>query len=252
MKVSEAVVLMAGAGSRLRSGASALPKPLVPILGRPLISYTFAALERAGVEVVYAVVGFESGFVRQAVTKLITTGLEVVFVENPDWQKQNGISVLAAAQRVHRPFLLTMSDHLFDQEILDRLCEHSTPNELNLAVDRKVDAIFDLDDAMKVQTNGNRIVAIGKELESYDAIDTGVFVCPPSIFEYLQAAKRGNDCSLADGVRAMAAQGLAQAVEIGNAWWQDVDTPEMLSVAEKHLSARQATSAHEVAASREP
>ncbi len=252
MKVSEAVVLMAGAGSRLRSGASALPKPLVPIFGRPLISYTLAALQRAGVEVVYAVVGFESEFVRQEVARLIPTDLEVLFVENPDWQKQNGISVLATAKRLSQPFLLTMSDHLFDQAILDRLCELALPNELNLAVDRKVDAIFDLDDAMKVETNGNRIVAIGKDLASYDAIDTGVFMCPPSIFKYLRAAKRGDDCSLADGVRAMAAQGLAQAVDIGSAWWQDVDTPEMLSVAEKHLLARRSTSGHEVATSREP
>ena len=49
---------------------------------------------------------------------------------------------------------------------------------LNIAVDRKLDSIFDLEDAMKVQTCGDRITNIGKNLSHYDAIDTGLFVCP--------------------------------------------------------------------------
>ena len=45
---------------------------------------------------------------------------------------------------------------------------------LNLAVDRKIDSIFDLDDAMKVQTQDNPIVAIGKKLENYNAVSRSV------------------------------------------------------------------------------
>jgi 1L-myo-inositol 1-phosphate cytidylyltransferase len=237
-QISEAVILMAGSGSRLRAGERSLPKPLVPILGRPLISYTLGALARAGIRTVYAVIGFEKDFVRREVARLAPPGLEVRFLENPDWQKQNGVSVLAAAAHVHTPFLLTMSDHLFEQVIVDRLLGYARADALNLAVDRKIAAIFDLDDAMKVQTSGDRIVAIGKNLENYNAIDTGLFVCPSSLFDYLENAKRENDCSLADGVRAMAEQNQARVVDIGDAWWQDVDTPEMFRRAEGYLRQR--------------
>ena len=85
----------------------------------------------------------------------------------------------------------------------------------------------------KVQTEGQRIVAIGKELQDYDAIDTGVFLCAGSIFDSLHRAQRHGDCSLSDGVRLMAAEGNAHAIDIGEAWWQDVDTPEMLQRAEE-------------------
>ncbi len=57
------------------------------------------------------------------------------------------------------------------------------------------------------------------------------------MFEYFERAKQRGDCSLADGVRLMAADNKVRAIEIGDAWWQDIDTPEMLQQAEKKLSA---------------
>ena len=94
-------------------------------------------------------------------------------------------------------------------------------------------SIFDLDDAMKVRTEDNRIVAIGKKLADFNAIDTGIFVCPESIFEYLRRVLKEGDCALADGVRLMAEEGNALAIDIGDAWWQDVDTPAMLARAKQ-------------------
>jgi choline kinase len=236
--ISEAVILMAGEGSRLRGSDQTPLKPLVPVLGRPLICYTIEAVIRAGIGKASFIVGYQSDQMTIGIKPLIPSGLEVAFIENCEWQKQNGISVLAAANHITSPFLLTMSDHLFDQSILDLLLQYAVLDELNLAIDRKVDSIFDSDDAMKVQTRGNRILEIGKDLVNYDAIDTGFFVCPLNIFNHLERAKRDGDCSLADGVRSMASEGKARAVDIGSAWWQDIDTPEMLAHAEKHLRPR--------------
>ena len=238
IRISEAVILMAGAGSRLRGSDQTFLKPLVPILGRPLVCYIIDALTRAGINKVNFIVGYESERMRAAVKKLAPPKPEWVFIENPDWQKQNGISLLAAAHQVSAPFLLTMSDHLFDHAILDLLIESADIDFLNLAVDRKLDSVFDLDDAMKIRTDGDKVVEIGKNLLDYDAIDTGLFVCPESIFDYLERARLGsrrNDCALADGVRLMAADGKVRPIDIGNAWWQDVDTVTMLQQAETKM-----------------
>jgi len=244
--ISEAVILMAGEGSRLRGSDNTFLKPFVPVLGRPLISYTLDALVRAGIKTLNFVVGFESGRMIGQVKQLIPSGLSASFIENSDWQKQNGISLLAAAGRVGKPFLLTMSDHLFDGAVVDRLLDASELGSLNIAVDRKLDSIFDLEDAMKVQTRGNRITDIGKNLRHYDAIDTGLFVCPLQIFDYLERAKSGScgsDCSLADGIRMMTGDNRVRAIDIGDAWWQDVDTPQMLQYAERQMSERMQSAA---------
>ena len=239
--ISEAVILMAGEGSRLRGFDKTLLKPFVPVLGRPLLCYTIDALIHAGIKKANFIVGYQSGRIIAGVKQLIPSELEPCFIENPEWQKQNGISLLAAANDLTSPFLLTMSDHLLDQSIVGLLLRNAVLDQLNLALDRKLDLIFDVDDAMKVQTQGDRILKIGKDLTVYDGIDTGLFVCPLDIFDYLERVKsrsRGRDCSLADGVRLMASEDRARAVDIGDAWWQDIDTPAMLASAETQLRTR--------------
>jgi choline kinase len=239
--ISEAVILMAGEGSRLRDSNKTFLKPVAPVLGRPLILYTLDALVCAGIQRVHLVVGYEMDRMIAQVEPLIPSGVTASFIENRDWRKQNGISVLAAAGHVDAPFLLAMSDHIFDNTIIDRLLNNFDPALLNIAVDRKLDSIFDLDDAMKIQTRRNRVTGIGKNLLHYDAIDTGLFVCPLQLFDYLERAKSKSfrkDCSLADGIRSMAGDNKVRAIDIGNAWWQDVDTQQMLQSAEKQIAER--------------
>src|SRR5436305_10673400 len=234
--LSEAVILIAGEGSRLRGADKTFLKPFVGVLGRPLISYTLENLMSAGIKTVHFVVGYESERMISQAEQLIPSGIHASFIENRDWRKQNGISLLTAAGHVGAPFLLTMSDHLFDGAIFDRFLVNFDPALLNIAVDRKLDSIFDLDDAMKVQTRGNKAVAIGKDLLEFDAIDTGLFVCPSEIFDYLERAKldnSDNDCSLADAVRLLAGDQKVRAIDIGEGWWEDVDTVPMLDHAEK-------------------
>jgi len=194
-------------------------------------------LRSVGTKTVHVVTGRNRDQLLSGLSELIPPGMKLNPIHNPEWQKQNGISVLAAASSVSAPFLLTMGDHLFQPSIVDLLLREATTNELNVAIDRKLKSIFDLDDAMKVQTRGERVVGIGKDLTEYDASDTGAFVCPIEFFAYLERSKRDGDCSLADGVRAMAIEGKVRAIDIGDAWWQDIDTPEMLAAAEKLVRA---------------
>ena len=235
--VSEAVILLAGQGSRLRDSDNNFLKPFVPVLGRPLISYTLNLLAYAGIERLHVVIGYESERMMTQLDQLIGSRIRTSYIENPDWRKQNGISALAAAGNVHGPFLLTMGDHLFENAIVDCLLDSFDPQLLNIAVDRKLEHVFDLPDAMKVQTRRNKVTAISKDLRRYDAIDAGLFICPVGFFDYLEQSKRNGDCSLADGVRLMARDGKVRAIDIGASWWQDIDTMDMLWHAEEKMGA---------------
>lgn len=234
--VPEAVILMAGNGSRLRMDGHTLPKPLVPICGRPLISYTIEILQKLGVRTLHAVIGANGDSLLLALRALVPPRICLNPIRNSDWQKQNGVSVLCAKGQAKAPFLLMMGDHLFDRSIFERVLKSADPARLSLAIDRKITSIFDLADATKVKLSGRQITAVGKNLRSYDAIDTGLFLCPNELFSYLRRGQVEGDCSLSDGVNRMAEQGKVDAIDIGDAWWQDIDTDAMRARAEEICS----------------
>ena len=92
------------------------------------------------------------------------------------------------------------------------------------------------DEATKVKREGSRIVAIGKDLVDYDALDTGMFVFSPVLFDALERARSLGDTTLSGGVRLLAAAGLMRGVEIGDARWCDIDTLSDLAAAESVLT----------------
>jgi len=232
------VVLAAGLGTRLKS-EDGPPKPLVPLGGRPLALRVLDRFAEAGVREAIVVVGHRAEEVRAGIEGG-APAIPVTFVLNPRYRMSNGLSVLAAREAVgDRPFFLSMSDHVFEPSLIRGLGGAALPEGgLVLAVDRKLDRIFDEDDATKVRTEGGRIVEIHKSLTAFDAVDTGLFACTPALFEAIReaAARRPDgDCSLSDGVKALAAGGRARVHDIGDGWWQDVDTPEAMAHAAAHL-----------------
>lgn len=224
-----AIILAAGMGSRLApSGAEQFAKPLIRVGGQTLLERTVSACRQSGATRVVVVTGFRRELVEQEVARLDRGDLTTV--HNPDWRRSNGLSLLACRDAVaDERFALMMSDHVFDPTILaDLFGLHEPADSVTLAIDRKVDAVFDLDDATKVQLEGDRIVDIGKQLTRYNAIDCGLFLCTRSLFAALAEVhgERG-DASLSEGMARIGRAGRFFGLDIGDRWWQDVDTPDM-------------------------
>jgi len=230
------LILAAGLGSRLKSDEG-VPKPLRPVAGRALILRVLDRFLEAGVDEAVIVLGHRAHEVRAGIEEA-GTEVRCIFAVNPRYKMSNGLSVLAAKPSIgDRPFFLSMSDHIFDASLIKGLASATLPDGgLVLAVDQKLDAIYDMDDATKVRTEGGRIVEINKSLEKFDAVDTGLFACSPALFDGIEAEsnrREDRDCSLSDGVKALASQGLAVVHDVGEGLWQDVDTPGSAVHAEK-------------------
>jgi choline kinase len=245
-----AVVIAAGAGSRMRASAGeSHPKPAAPVLGVPLIVRVLFRLAETGVRHAVVVTGFRAPEVEAAARAGRPPMLRLSFVHNEDWPRPNGESVLAARRAVGGvPFVLTMADHLCSPLVIEALrTARAQDVDLALAVDRRLSEISDLDDATCVRTGpGGRIAEIGKRLPAYDAVDTGVFLCTPALFDALETERdaRGG-CSLSQGVSRLARQGRALAVDIPPlAWWQDVDNAADLALAEAKLRRHEAQFAY--------
>ena len=231
------VILAAGAGTRIGARDSGVPKPLVTVLGRPLLNRTLQSATDAGLERAVVVTGYHADQVEAAMRSHGTPrGLAVDVVRSRHWYRGNGASLLAAEGAVTGRFLVTMADHLVPASFL-RLLAGAAPGTAGcLLVDEALDRVHDLNEATRVRRDGARIVGIGKHLTAFDAVDTGVFSFDSRIFEALRTLEaRGGDLQLSDAVQLLADRGQMRAEPADGSFWCDVDTPEDLAFARRHL-----------------
>lgn len=236
--VRDAVILAAGNGDRFKNGDHH-SKLLHPVAGQPLILRTLETAAAAGLSSFCLVVGFEADRVRAVVTASPIPNTEIRFVYNPDWHLENGVSALAARRYCDaRRFALLMGDHLFDAAVLRRMLTLDTGgNESVLAVDSLPADPALADEATKVRMTAGRITAIGKDVDPWDALDTGLFVFSRAVFEALENARAAAETTLSAGVQRLASRGLMRAHDVAGAAWYDVDTLADLSAAESLLGA---------------
>ena len=81
------------------------------------------------------------------------------------------------------------------------------------------------------------IVHIGKVIREFNAIDTGVFLCTPVIFDALEASQAAGDDSISGAMNVLAREDRARVFDIQGRLWLDVDDPATLDKAETLLNA---------------
>jgi CDP-L-myo-inositol myo-inositolphosphotransferase len=215
-------------------------KPLIPLLGVPLIERVILTAKKSGLNDFYIVTGYHNAQIRAHLEIFgKKRGINISFIQNDEWKKGNGLSALKAKEYVDENFILLMCDHIYDESILRKLKnEKITDREVILVVDYNINNNNQVDsvDATKVLVGNNReIMNIGKKIPHYNAFDTGIFLCSPSIFKALEESIPKGDTSLSGGIKAMVKNSLVRTIDIGNDYWVDIDNKRMFKKAEKIL-----------------
>jgi choline kinase len=233
MLIDTAILLAAGQGSRLRTIDSC--KPLCLAAGKPLIDHAIERLAEAGLRKVIVVTGFQADRI-EAHAAARHWPLSVETVRTDDWRQPNGVSALAAGARLDGgTALLAMCDHVVDPELYRRAAWAGAGDGLTLCIDRRLEHPWvDPSDVTCVQSDGSRIVAIGKGLRPYDAHDMGVFAIGPAFFAALQDMPGP---SVTDAVRSLARHGAAGTIDCSDLDWIDVDDEVALGKADRWLAA---------------
>jgi NDP-sugar pyrophosphorylase family protein len=144
----EAILLAGGKAERLGDAAGGLPKPLVPVGGRPLAAYGLALLAKAGVDRV--IVACAAGTGELFERELAGLGPEIVAVEEPEpLGRGGGLRFAAQARREQGPVFAMNGDELLDVDMRALLARHRERDPaatITLVPLRSQFGVVDLDD----------------------------------------------------------------------------------------------------------
>ncbi|MFH1144245.1 MAG: NTP transferase domain-containing protein [Candidatus Eisenbacteria bacterium] len=223
----QALIIAAGRGSRLWERTLQSPKTLLPFLDGTILSQIMTNLTAAGASRFRLVIGFR-GLDIVHYLRDHDLAARVSCVENVEWHRGNALSVLRGGEAwvaAGDSMLLSMCDHLVTPDAVRLVITHPSPKNL-LLVDRRLEAVYDLEDATKVLVDGKHIIAIGKELAEYNAVDCGIFRINVRMLAAIRANIELNRESISEAASVLIDQDDFEAVDLPAAGaWIDIDTP---------------------------
>jgi choline kinase/phosphatidylglycerophosphate synthase len=131
-------------------------------------------------------------------------------------------------------FLLLMSDHIFEQPILDRALSLKSQAAFTVCLDKKPSRA-EAREGLKLALRGGAVVNADKTTSPQYGIDTGTILCRENSKAYIERAIENFGCkaTIADALNLAAADGKVDYVDVTGRLWKDVDTPEDLVEARK-------------------
>ena len=226
----KAIILSAGQGKRLLPLTERVPKCMLPVAGRPLISRQIDGLLKRGVDDITVVVGFgaevvETGIAQRYASPRIRT------LYNPFYTiTDNLVSCWVARGEMQDEFLILNGDTLYADEVLQTLLA-APEHPITLAVSRKDS--YD-DDDMKVIRDGDRLLQVGKKLsrDQVNAESIGMMTFRgegPRLFRDAMDAALRTPAALSQWylslIDALANAGVVFTQEIPADGWAEVDSP---------------------------
>jgi len=219
----QAVILVGGEGTRLRPLTSTVPKPVVPLVDRPFISYMLEWLRGHGVDDVVMSCGFLAAGVHNVLGDGSALGIRLRYVEEPRPLGTGG-AVKFAESLLDERFLMLNGDVLTDLDLSAQIAQHERTGA------RATLALIGVDDPSGyglVRRNPDASVSEFLEKPSPDQIDTdlisaGAYVLEREVLSLLEPEV--NASIERDVFPRLVGEGLFGYA--GDGYWLDIGTPQ--------------------------
>ena len=225
--MTQAVILVGGAGTRLRPLTDTRPKPMMPLVDRPFVAHQLDLLRRHGVTDVIFSCGYRPDALRAHFGEGERSGVRLRYVVDPEPLGTAGAMKNAEALLEGTPFLVLNGDILTDLDLGAALQAHGRTGAAGTVVLTPVEdpTAFGL-----VRLHGDDSVEAFVEKPSRDElrpgepfrINAGTYLLDPSILDGIPV---GRACSVEREVfPALAEAGVLFGFP-SDAYWRDIGTP---------------------------
>ena len=122
-KFMKAIIMAGGKGTRIASVNAEVPKPMIPVLGKPILQYQIEALKAQGVTEIILVIGYLGHFVKEHFKDGNSFGVKISYIEEKEPLGTAG-ALYFLKDEITEDFLLLCGDLIFDIDIERFYCAH--------------------------------------------------------------------------------------------------------------------------------
>lgn len=233
----KAMVLAAGLGTRLRPITNNIPKPLIPVAGKPLIHYTLNLLKRHNIKEVMINLHYLADMIKKEVGDGSRFGIKVHYSYEPDILGTGGGIKKVEDFFSDGTFLVINADILVGLDLSDVVRFHQEKGAIATMVlrhDKDVDSYgaIEIDRDSRIREFLGKIDYQGPPLKKL--MFTGIHVLEPEVLSYIPS--NISCCINRTAYPEMIKKGERVYGYVMNGYWSDLGTPERYRQAEEDVA----------------
>ncbi len=188
-KIDTAVILAGGKGKQLRPFTWEVPKPLLPIKGKPLLEYTIENLKKAGISKVYICIGYLGDKIKKHFKNGKEFGVKINYIEEKEPLLTGG-ALNKLKGKLSSPFLLIYGDILTNlsfEDLIDFHLQHKAIGTVALSLSDNPELYG------QIKIRGVKLTKFydkQKETIKSKIVNAGVYVFNNEIFQYFPKKKK--------------------------------------------------------------
>ncbi len=232
----KAVILAAGEGKRLRPITSSIPKPMIPLMGKPLLEHTILGLKNAGIDQFLLIVGYKQEIIKEYFEKSShQSKVKIDYIIQEDYLGTAHATGYAKDFIKDDEFLMMYGDLFADPDIFNVILnKYRETNYEGLITLLKVD---NPQDYGVVSLNSKGLVKniIEKPTPKQNAgnlANAGIYIFNPSIFKAIERTQKSirNEYEFTDSMDILINElnGKIIGCTVNNYFWNDIGLPWQL------------------------
>lgn len=186
----KAFVMAAGAGTRLRPLTFVLPKPMVPVVNKPVLEHTLENLKSHGIKEVIMNLNYYPEMIKKYFGSGKDNGMDILYSYEKTLMGTAG-GVKKMEKHFNSTFVVMSGDGLTDINLEKAIEFHKSKKAIGTMVLKAIDTKFEY--GVTITDKHGKIKKFIEKPKWSDVfantVNTGIYVFEPEIFKYIPANK---------------------------------------------------------------
>lgn len=222
----KAVVMAGGFGTRIQPLTNSIPKPMLPIMNKPMMEHTIMALKELGIQEFIVLLYFKPEIIKNYFKDGSEFGIKITYVV-PDEDYGTAGAVKKAQEYIGDENFIIISGDLVTDFDFQKIFDYHKSKQSKLTI-----TLTSVDNPLEFGVViANKEGRIEKFLEKpswgevfSDTINTGIYIIEPEILDYIP--KNENFDFAKDLFPLLMREGIDLMAGYAEGYWRDVGNPE--------------------------